>query len=229
MYRNICLVLLFLCSIFVGTEVFAHEVEIESISFEGIEKGDDGLMFAHYNVTYSAPGKRGESILCLITPIDEEDEPYPNGKGSFHCAGNVVEVSSSGKNVLTVPVPTHIIKQIPGTDEYHLSVILGSEKGEPYIEELFALDYSILADTAKEGGMQKALDLLDSVLGGMGVSQGSGTYEGSELCSSCNGSGTCRDCQNGGDSYCHQCYNTGRCGSCNGSGYVSVRKKYSDW
>lgn len=223
---RILFVLIF--SLFMSTTVSAAEAEIKSVIFEGLENADDGMTYAHYTVSYSVPAKSGEKIICIFTPVDENDEPYSDGKGSYHFAGNIYKVNQQGDNKLTIEVPTVIIKQIPGTDEYHFAVTIGPETGNAFVtEDLFAFDYSILQETAEgSSGRQKAMNLLDSFFGGDGIGLPSTTeIESSENCPTCYGSGVCRQCNGEG---CFAC-SGGNCSNCNGRGFIYVKKSASDW
>ncbi|MDE5882695.1 MAG: hypothetical protein K2H60_13305 [Muribaculaceae bacterium] len=205
---------------------YAHsshpELEISAIRFDGVEMSDDDRSYAFYTVFFDSPLKIGEKLYCFITPVDIENNPFPDGNDSFLTSGGLFEVLRQGCSSLTIEIPVSYIKRTYGTDEYNIKVSVFSEPDEELLlEESYAFSYYDLNQEIKASAMQASYDLLDSFFGG-DDSEESGFFKQKKekSCPRCYGSGVCPICRGAGGSYCHACVDTGKCSKCEGSGHI---------
>lgn len=214
--------LLSVCSIDGFAQQHVTDSKINSIELERVDMSEDNINVC-YTVSFSSSKKIGDKIYCFITPVGINEEPFPDGNGSFLTAGGLYDITQRELMSLTVAVPAAIIKQISGTDEYHLMVSIMSENDDDFsLEGLFSFPYSDLKRAVCADAMQTSLGILNLILGGSdSESPGNNIFKPSEskICDRCYGTGVCRMCKGDGNP-CPVCTSTGKCPKCHGSGYM---------
>lgn len=221
--RKILVVLLSVCAINGFAQQHASTAIINSIKLEGVDMTGDDYVKVCYTVSFNSPLKIGDKVYCYITPVDINDKPFPDGKGSFLTAGGLYNITQRGSMSLTIAVPAVMIRQISGKDEYHLKVNVMPEKDDDFfLEDLYAFSYSDLKQAVCADAMQASLGILNMLFGGTD-SESSGTFldgmlKTDEFCNKCQGTGKCPRCH--GEGECSECGGDGRCQKCNGAGRI---------